>query len=226
MRPAGLVSICNEIVHARRTSIVECGSGVSTIVLARLLRQRGTAGTVVALEHDPNWAQVVNDLLIQEGLSSYGRAIYAPLEGEPVWYSQDALSELPDTIDLLIVDGPPADLPGNGLRRAPALPTLKPRLSSTAAVYLDDIDRTGEQSVLEGWRAHTDWAFTMDAVTGTARGRRADAEPTPTAFRPELQPTARTPQRPRDQGHPRSLREASRQAWSWGNTSSPLLRRR
>jgi hypothetical protein len=41
MRPAGLVRVCNEIVHRGRTRIVECGSGVSTVVLARLLRQRG-----------------------------------------------------------------------------------------------------------------------------------------------------------------------------------------
>jgi hypothetical protein len=31
MRPAGLVAVCNEIVHGARTRIVECGSGVSTV---------------------------------------------------------------------------------------------------------------------------------------------------------------------------------------------------
>jgi len=51
MRPAGLVVVCNEVVRGDRTRIVECGSGVSTVVLARLLRERG-AGSFVAVEHD------------------------------------------------------------------------------------------------------------------------------------------------------------------------------
>jgi predicted O-methyltransferase YrrM len=175
MRPAGLVSICNEIVHGRRTSIVECGSGVSTVVLARLLRQRGAGGRVIALEHDADWAQLVNELLAQDQLSEFGRVVLAPLEGEPAWYSLGSLTELPSTIDLLIVDGPPADRPGNGLRRAPALSILEPRLSETAVVYLDDINRPGEQSVLEGWNSHTEWTFTMDDITGTARGHRVSS---------------------------------------------------
>ncbi|MCW2524626.1 MAG: hypothetical protein JWO63_2961 [Frankiales bacterium] len=179
MRPAGLVAICNEIIHGRRTSIVECGSGVSTVVLARLLRQRAIAGTVVALEHDPDWARLVNQLLADEGLSAFGRVVHAPLEGEPTWYSLSSLTELPETIDLLIVDGPPADQPGNGQRRAPALTTLQPRLSETAVVYLDDIDRPGEQSVLEAWHANTNWTFTVDAATGTASGRRPSADRLP-----------------------------------------------
>lgn len=57
MRPAGLVAVCNEIVHGARTQIVECGSGVSTVLLARLLRER-RAGGLVALEHDRHWAGV------------------------------------------------------------------------------------------------------------------------------------------------------------------------
>jgi hypothetical protein len=40
MRPAGLVEVCNEIVHGDRTRVLECGSGVSTVLLARLLPAR------------------------------------------------------------------------------------------------------------------------------------------------------------------------------------------
>lgn len=68
MRPAGLVVVCNEIVHRARTRVVECGSGVSTIVLARLLRERGT-GSVVSVEHDRAWAALINDMLSREKLN-------------------------------------------------------------------------------------------------------------------------------------------------------------
>ena len=57
LRPAALVVVCNEIVLADRREIVELGSGVSTIVLARLVRER--EGRLTALEHDPEWAGVV-----------------------------------------------------------------------------------------------------------------------------------------------------------------------
>jgi hypothetical protein len=174
MRPAGLVAICNEIVHGRRTGIVECGSGVSTVVLARLLRQRA-GGHIVALEHDAGWAQFVTEQLAQEQLGAFASVIHAPLGGEPIWYSLEALTDLPAAIDVLIVDGPPADLPGNGLRRAPALAALGPRLTGTAAVFLDDINRPGELAVLAAWQAATDWTFVIDASTGVARGHRPES---------------------------------------------------
>ena len=37
MRAAGLVVVCNEIVHGARTRVVECGSGASTVLLARVV---------------------------------------------------------------------------------------------------------------------------------------------------------------------------------------------
>jgi hypothetical protein len=50
MRPAGLVEVCNEIVHGDRTRVLECGSGVSTVLLARLLHQR-ERGVLTSPEH-------------------------------------------------------------------------------------------------------------------------------------------------------------------------------
>ncbi|HST38530.1 MAG TPA: hypothetical protein VLK58_03435 [Conexibacter sp.] len=44
MRPSALVTICNEIVLGGRRRIVELGSGTSTLLLARLLREQGDGG--------------------------------------------------------------------------------------------------------------------------------------------------------------------------------------
>jgi predicted O-methyltransferase YrrM len=174
MRPAGLVLVCNEIMYANRTSIVECGSGVSTVVLARLLRQRG-AGTLAAVEHDEGWAARVGELLRREGLDRIARVLHAPLTGEPCWYDRSALEELPAAIDLLIVDGPPAHAAGDGDRRAPALDVLDPRLAPGATVVLDDIPRPGEREVLAGWEATTAWRFRVEERAGVAFGARAPA---------------------------------------------------
>lgn len=171
MRPAALVAVCNEIVHGARTRIVECGSGVSTVVLARLLRER-RAGGLVALEHDRHWAALVQEHLRRETLDRIARVLHAPLQGEPPWYGLAGLEEVPDEIDLLVVDGPPACDPGHDMRRAPALPRFAERLVASAAVVLDDISRPGERQVIASWEASTDWRFVVDERAGVAVGRR------------------------------------------------------
>jgi predicted O-methyltransferase YrrM len=171
MRPAGLVLVCNEIMYANREQIVECGSGVSTVILARLLRARGR-GSLIALEHDADWATRVTELLRGEGLEHVAQVVHAPLNGAPRWYDRAALDALPDAVDLLIVDGPPAHAPGDELRRAPALELLDPRLATGATVVLDDLDRQGERDVLAGWEATTPWRFTIEDSAGIAIGAR------------------------------------------------------
>jgi methyltransferase family protein len=172
MRPAGLVAVCNDVVHGARTRVVECGSGVSTVVLARLLRERGTGG-IVALEDDAHWAAVVRDQLRREALEGVARVVNAPLQGDPPWYTPAALAELPAEVDLLVVDGPPARACDHGTIRAPALGWFAPRLIDGATVVLDDIARPGERDVVAGWEASGDWRFEIDESAGVAVGRRA-----------------------------------------------------
>ena len=176
MRPAALVLVCNEIALGSRREIVELGSGVSTIVLARLLRERG--GRLRSLEHEPSWAQVVRDQLEREELTEIATLIEAPLESHELalegapWYAAGAVAQLPAEVDLLLVDGPPAgeDLPRS---RYPALPALAGRLGS-AVVVLDDATRPGERDVLERWEENAEWRFGVHEAAGIAIGRRAD----------------------------------------------------
>lgn len=133
-------------------------------------RERG-AGSVVAVEHDGDWAALVGDLLRREVLDGVARVVHAPLEGDPPWYAQAALDALPAEVDLLVVDGPPAHAPGEQHRRAPALP-FEPRLVPGGTVVLDDLDRPGEREVLARWEAQTPWRFRVDQATGVAVGAR------------------------------------------------------
>jgi predicted O-methyltransferase YrrM len=168
----GLELVAAEILAGRR-EIVECGSGVSTIAIARLLRELGE-GSLHSLEHDPAWAQLGKMRLASEGLSGIAKVIEAPLGAHPLapagcrWYEPWALAELPEAIDLLLVDGPPAgDLaPERG--RYPALPALADRLAPDAAVILDDAERPGERWVLERWRAELGFEFERKPEAGVA----------------------------------------------------------
>jgi len=166
LRPAALAAVCNEIVLADRREVVELGSGVTTVVLGRLLGQRG--GRLSSVEHNPAWAGVVRGLLETDGLGDAVRLIEAPLAPHPSaldgahWYAEAALAALPDEIDLLLVDGPPGNEEGIERSRHPALPVLGERLGRGAMVVLDDAERPGEQGVLENWgTGHADWDFTI-----------------------------------------------------------------
>jgi predicted O-methyltransferase YrrM len=176
LRPAALDRLLGEVDQGRRR-IVECGSGVSTIALARALRERG--GRVHALEHDPGWAAFVVAWLERERLDEIATVVEAPLRAHPLaldgteWYDRAALSRLPQSgIELLLVDGPPAGEPGLGRSRYPALPVLSDRLAQGAIVVLDDVNRRGEAEVLTAWERETPFRFERLDSERIAVGRR------------------------------------------------------
>jgi hypothetical protein len=165
MRPAGLVEVCNDIVLNDRGRIVELGSGISTVLLARLLGQLSASGErrLAAVEHDGRWARWVVGQLVREGIGDHVVVVDAPLRALTAvdrgwtWYDVAAVDAGldaamgGDVIDLLVVDGPPAFAVGQALARYPALPMLRDRLAPGATVVLDDVERPGEQEVLRRW---------------------------------------------------------------------------
>ena len=176
LSPAALVEVANEIVFADRVEVVELGAGISTVVLGRLMADRG--GRVTTLEHDPDWARVVRGYITREELPV--RLVEAPLApsdaalGGAPWYAAEALAELPGGgIDLLLVDGPPGYGEGMELSRFPALPALHDRLAPGALVVLDDAGRPGEREILRRWgEALPQWEFSAREGAGIAVGVR------------------------------------------------------
>jgi hypothetical protein len=126
-------------------TIVECGSGWSTVVLAAYARANpGT--TVVSLEDSGKWHVRTLGLLTRFGLSNHARVMLAPLESG--WYQTDVLDQI-GLIDFAFIDGPTQASGG----RAQTFPHLVERLSPWAEVWLDDADRPDESSVLDRWCA-------------------------------------------------------------------------
>jgi predicted O-methyltransferase YrrM len=150
LRPEGL-ALVERFVGEGRSTVVECGSGLSTVTIARALRAT-KSGHVHSLEHIPAWAEATRAALADQDLTAFATVIEAPLVDG--WYDPAALDRLPhEGIDLLLVDGPPAGGPGTRESRYRALPALADRLSPNAAVVLDDADREGERRVLDRWLA-------------------------------------------------------------------------
>ena len=162
MSPRGVATVLNSIVIRNRQRVVECGGGVSTVFIARLLAQRG--GHLWTVEHDAAWAAELGRLLTSEGLAEVVTIAVAPLEQG--WYSTGVLDrELPsEGVDLLVVDGPPAiDQP---TARYPAGPYFAGRLAHDATIVLDDIGRPGEHEVAERWQRELGLQFELRPLEG------------------------------------------------------------
>jgi predicted O-methyltransferase YrrM len=141
--------------HAREQRpelVVECGSGVSTLILARCMQLNGQ-GRVVSLDHDPQFAEQTRRNLAQHGLSEWAEVIHAPIRehvlGNERWNWYDLHKLTGARIDMLVVDGPP--MPLGKMARYPAGPMLLPLLSPTGVVFLDDTNREDEQRTIERW---------------------------------------------------------------------------
>lgn len=134
--------------------VVELGSGSSTALIGLALKRLGT-GRLIAVEHDPSFAERTRDLIRRLQLEEFVTTVHAPLEpvrlqGEQFrWYGRDWLHALDRTIDLLVVDGPPAT--SSVRAREPAMHVLYEHLSADATVLLDDADRVDEAAILAAW---------------------------------------------------------------------------
>ncbi|MDQ2676038.1 MAG: class I SAM-dependent methyltransferase [Actinomycetota bacterium] len=158
--------------------MVELGSGVSSVVVGRLLAQRG--GKLTTIEHDPVWAQVVRSQIERERLHDSVEVIASSLEEHPAgwsgapWYSGESISLLPSAISLLVVDGPPGYGEGMSHSRYPALPALGDRIDEGGIIFLDDADREPEREIVAKWSEEMPaFSFGIDAAGGFAIGRRA-----------------------------------------------------
>lgn len=163
LAPEDLEEVIRVIARYEQPEVVELGAGHGTIALARSVAER--AGRLTSVEHDPIWVDRIGAQLEAHGLAAVARMVHAPLARHPLaeegalWYSEEALAQLPSGIELLLVDGPPGNLAGMEQGRAPALEALRDRLAPGATVVLDDVHRPGERAIIERWEARTPFRF-------------------------------------------------------------------
>ena len=142
------------VLEQRPRTVVDLGSGQSSVWMAAAMRTAGYHGRVIGVDHDEAFAEGTRALARRQGVEDWLTVVHAPLreqeiEGKTVrWYDLDALSGIKG-IDLLCIDGPPGQ--GASHARWPALPALQDRLSSGAVVVLDDMIRRDEQEILDDW---------------------------------------------------------------------------
>jgi xanthosine utilization system XapX-like protein len=171
----GAAVLAREVATTRPGTVVELGSGASSLVIGMQLRRIGR-GHLLTLDHEPDFAAITRRHVVALGLEPWVTVLDAPLTScridEQVfeWYALPEAVTALDHIDLLVVDGPPQKTDPEGTPRYPAIPMLGVRLGPRSAVFLDDANRGAEQRMLERWlHEEPSWTLeTIDTKHGTA----------------------------------------------------------
>jgi len=167
--PDILLELVRTIDRTGATTVLETGSGISTVVIAARLKAVG--GKVVALEHHAGYAEATRRDLEAQGLEDVATVLDTPLVDTPIgdaswsWYDLSA-ADVPGDIGLLFVDGPPGR--GERLARYPALPMLRDHLAPGATIIVDDAARPDEHEMVERWQSEAEGmeAAYLDLVKG------------------------------------------------------------
>jgi hypothetical protein len=142
-----LAEVCRQAVRTTGP-ILECGSGLTTLLLGLLAGRRGVE--TWTLEHLREWHQVLEASLVRYHVPNI-HLLLAPLRsfGEFTWYDPP-LAAMPPRFNLIVCDGPPSDTSGG---RYGVLPLLGDRLGSNTVLLLDDAERPTEAEVIRRWHS-------------------------------------------------------------------------
>lgn len=166
-----LTLLADHVLAARPQTVVELGAGATSLVLSRCLQINGS-GRLVSYDQHGDFVAATGEWLADNGLTADLRT--APLETSPgdwpgLWYG---LTGVPESIDLLVIDGPPWTI--HPYVRG-AAESLFDRIPSGGVVMLDDAARPGERVVAARWRRRwPDFEFRLDGAgtKGTLVGVR------------------------------------------------------
>jgi predicted O-methyltransferase YrrM len=154
MEPVSMLGVVTELVARQPELVLECGSGTSTLWIAKALKRMGK-GRLVSLEHLEDHHDATSRALLAAGLDSWVDLRLAPLRTNRIgveqfeWYDLSRVEILEGSVELLLVDGPPQAT--GPLARYPALPLLERFLADQALVILDDANRPEEIEGVNRW---------------------------------------------------------------------------
>ncbi len=169
----GLLKLVSDhILNEKPQTVVEFGTGASTLIIAQALKLAGVEADYISFDQHEDFSEKTRQWLAEHGLKADLRA--APLIPSPggwpgLWYDHEPL---PDRIDFMLIDGPPWSI--HPFTRG-AAETLFDRIPLGGVVMLDDAARPGERVVARRWRKlWPNFSFRLDrtGIKGTLIGRR------------------------------------------------------
>ncbi len=134
--------------HARQAPgpILECGSGLSTLLIGAVVQKTGNL--LCSLEHQKIWGNRLAKQLKRYRITSVHLHV-RPLKD----YADFAWYQAPEVVTankytLVVCDGPPSATRGG---RYGLIPVMKARLAPGCVILLDDAGRTHEQLIANRW---------------------------------------------------------------------------
>lgn len=169
MQLCSLNLILNDIVINNRKTIIEFGSGITTIFIARLIKDNHLDSRLYSIDENKEWLAIVKKYINNEETQNSVDFIWADLKSskyaisELDWYDEKVLEVgvKDNKFDMVIVDGPSAWKPEIEMARYPAIPFMCEYLSESFSIFLDDTNRTGEQNVVALWKRNFGLQFAM-----------------------------------------------------------------
>lgn len=166
-----LTLVVDHILAAKPKLVVEFGTGVSTLIIARALQKAG-GGNFISFEQHPEFVEATRSWLADHGLAADLRAV--PLRPSPggwpgLWYDHGII---PGAIDLMLIDGPPWTI--HPFTRG-AASSLFGQIAPGGTIMLDDAARPGERIVARRWRREWpdfDFKLLKGGTKGTLVGTR------------------------------------------------------
>lgn len=143
--PDLLLTIADLVRTRKPRLVVELGSGVSTLIVAK-----AGARKIVSIDNSAEFAEKTREMLKAHkvrGVDIRVASLKAHVSGVQ-WYDSAKFKDL-KKIDILIIDGPPGSK--NIDARMPALQELLYKLSPNAVVVIDDANRIGERQMAEAF---------------------------------------------------------------------------
>ena len=152
MLPGEVIAWINDNLP-KGCTIVEFGSGHGSVALSSRFN-------LISVEHDEDWLNLSN------GTYVHAKIVQNPISNQHKqtgWYDPESLVNLPDFVDLIIVDGPPGDIGRIGLLHHLAL------LPRSNYWVVDDTDREAEAILLENLVSEFDVIEQIEIISSLRR---------------------------------------------------------
>jgi predicted O-methyltransferase YrrM len=140
--PDVLLTLLDLAKSSKPSRVLDLGSGMSTLVLAKCAPQ----AEIISIDNSAEYAGKTEKLLAAHGLTNVDVrvATLTPHASGVDWYDLAQLRDV-SNIDFLFVDGPPGSK--NPKARHPVIVECISKLSPRAVIVIDDAGREGEKEM-------------------------------------------------------------------------------
>lgn len=151
--PEFLCHVANEICIRNRRTIVEFGSGISTILMARLAKINNLDIQIYSIDQNQDWQDRIAAICAVDDTLEPVHFLCRPARLE-----EGKSDRTP--VDMVIVDG---KAEASAESRATALDFVASYLGHSFTIFLHDTDRTTEQSIFDDWKKKIAYTHTIVA---------------------------------------------------------------